>query len=495
MVDYLLEEYENNPFIKALPPIQSLGTSYEHMIVDQVFSEEEVKLPEELKNFVLPKLKRLYLPHSKSLDLEKRISMVMRYGYLGRNPLEKRQYQSLFNKEYMYEELHDQTDSFALIGIPGIGKSKTVEKVLSRYPKVVKHSAPINRYQITYLKLDCAHDSSLKTICMSFFSEIDAVLGTNYVKDFGRKTFSTSAMVNNMAHLSKLHALGILVIDEIQYLLSGQGSSYEKVMNFFVSLSNSVGVPLLLMGTMRAREILQRDFRQARRSCGVGDLVWENFKSDDKEWRALVKTVWKNQLLDEIPNLNDSFYNVLYKETQGVPDILVKLMQMSQVRALEFGTKHLTPELIQSVSKEDFQLIKPMLKALESNDNKELMKYDDLMPLSHKGKDTPDNKTKKKQSSSSLHQKTFDFLKEMGHKHYMLDLIIEKVIDEMKNPTFKEVIPKVLEEIEGVQPKQKLLLYEDLFTEIKSYGPGKEAIEKTYEYLAAKGLIKQISFE
>lgn len=136
---------------------------------------------------------------------------------------------------------------------------------------------------IKNIKLDCAHDSSLKTICMSFLSEIDAVLGTNYVKDIGRKTFSTSAMVNNMAHLSKLHALGILVIDEIQYLLSAQGSNYEKVMNFFASLSNSVGVPLLLMGTMKAREILQSildkledNIRKYMRCVSVDDLKQGN---------------------------------------------------------------------------------------------------------------------------------------------------------------------------------------------------------------------------
>ena len=35
------------------------------------------------------------------------------------------------------------------------------------------------------MKLDCPFDGSLKGLCMSFFSELDRLLGSNYLNKFG----------------------------------------------------------------------------------------------------------------------------------------------------------------------------------------------------------------------------------------------------------------------------------------------------------------------
>lgn len=495
---------ESNPFLESLPPIRNINQVYESLLKDKVFEISDRQLPNEEKLHLLHKLKDVYLPTSRILDLEKRISLLIRTGYLERNPHDKREYELLFHEGILYNKGYKYSESLSLIGIPGVGKSKAIEKILSNYPQVIFHENPINRFQIPWLKIDCAHDSSLKTLCMTFFSEIDLLLGTNYLKDYGSKLFSTSAMVLNMKHLARLHAIGVLVIDEIQYLLSGRGVNYEQVMNFFVSLSNSVGVPILLVGTMKAKKVLQRDFRQARRSCGLGDMVWENFQPDDVEWKALVETLWNNQLLEEIPSLSEEILNVLYEETQGIVDILVKLISLTQMRALDLGFKKIDGHLIKKVSKEDLQIVKPMIKAIKSKNPKEIIKYEDLVPMNFErstdqGRSSEAIKEKrvKSEKGGSLSKQAFYYLKDMGVKHHKIDILIENAIEEFAKDNVPDIVFKVLDLINSEEMDSKTTKHVNpgVIDKVIEMKKDKKSKDEIHNFLKDINFVKEISNE
>lgn len=68
------------------------------------------------------------------------------------------------------------------------------------------------------MKIDCPHDGSLKSLCHNFFREIDSVLATNYVKRYAEKRHGVETLIALMSHLANTHAIGLLVIDEIQHL-------------------------------------------------------------------------------------------------------------------------------------------------------------------------------------------------------------------------------------------------------------------------------------
>lgn len=61
------------------------------------------------------------------------------------------------------------------MGFSGIGKSSVVERILSLYPQVLLHKSPVNRLQVVWIKLNCPHDGSLKTLCMDFFTKVDNI--------------------------------------------------------------------------------------------------------------------------------------------------------------------------------------------------------------------------------------------------------------------------------------------------------------------------------
>lgn len=54
-----------------------------------------------------------------------------------------------------------------------------------------------------------------------------------------------------MSQIANVHAIGVLVIDEIQHLSMSRSGGVEKMLNFFVTLVNVIGLPVVMVGTPR----------------------------------------------------------------------------------------------------------------------------------------------------------------------------------------------------------------------------------------------------
>ena len=153
------------------------------------------------------------------------------------------------------------------------------------------------------------------------------------------------------------------------------------MLNFFVTLVNTIGVPVVLIGTSKALPILQSEFRQARRGSGQGDLIWDRMKNDES-WEIMLKSMWKYQWTKNKCPLTDEIKDVLYDETQGIIDLAVKLYGISQLKAIFDGSETITAQSIRESAKENLKLVQPMIAALRSGDMREIMKYEDIRPIS-----------------------------------------------------------------------------------------------------------------
>lgn len=373
-----LVDYSGNVLIEALPPILSLEDAYDKLRNLPIYDEKERYLSPELRFNALYRLQHFFQPITKHLDLERRFSRLLRTGYLSRNPVNPNQVKKLTNMPSA--NVRSSASSFTLMGFSGIGKTTAIESILSLYPQCIVHTAPTNRLQIVWLKLNCPHDGSLKSLCMDFFAKIDDLAGTGYYEKFGSRRNSISSMVTQMGRVARLHCVGALIIDEIQHLLTSKDRGSEKMMNFLVTLINEIGIPIMLIGTMKAKSVLQQDFRQARRGSGQGDMVWEQMLQDD-DWDMIIEEMWRYQWTRHKVILTQELRDVLYDESQGIVDVAVKLYSLAQSRAIETGKETITPQLIRLVAKEDLKLIQPMINALRSGLESEIEKYEDIMPM------------------------------------------------------------------------------------------------------------------
>lgn len=390
-----IEEYSNNPFIEALPNIFTEDDVIDRFSVIPRIDEKDRNMESNLRYHIIKRAKNFVQPLPVHFTVERRLSSLIRRGYLARNPINKSYFERLrILNELRDDEVYDDTlleermsnirstaDSLAIIGISGIGKTTAIERLLLMYPQIIKHEEykgqNFSRTQIVWLKIDCPYDGSLSTLCKSFFKAIDDLLGTRYLEKFGYVNRVTSSMMLHMTSLASIYGIGVLVIDEIQQLLNSK-NDMEEMLNFFVTLSNTVGIPTVLIGTSKAQRIFKGNFRQARRAASEGAIMWDRMPKESEEWGFFLETLWDFQCLKENTILTDEIKNAFYDECQGITAVAVNLFILSQERALSEGKEKITVSILRTTAKEDLHMIKPMIKALRNNNMLEVMKYEDI---------------------------------------------------------------------------------------------------------------------
>ena len=177
--------YKGNPFIEALPNILEPEHVAKNLKGVINFSISDRQASSSVRAHLISQMMGSFFhPINRHIDLEKKISIMIREGYVGRNPKDGTLNTHLQNG---YERLMSGKDdairfptptstarSLAFIGCSGSGKTTTLNKILSTYPPVIYHSE-FNFIQIVYLRIDCSHDGSLKSLCLHFFRAIDQV--------------------------------------------------------------------------------------------------------------------------------------------------------------------------------------------------------------------------------------------------------------------------------------------------------------------------------
>tara|TARA_R110000765_G_scaffold194222_3_gene299844 strand:+ start:611 stop:1771 length:1161 start_codon:yes stop_codon:yes gene_type:complete len=371
--------YRGNSFVEALPDVFEPEEVVRKLKGSVDFHASDTQAGSAVRGHLIAQLmNQFFQPINRHIDLEKKISIMIREGYIGRNPKDGSLNTRLQNG---YERLMTGNDdairfpstistarSLAFIGCSGSGKTTTLNKILSTYPQVINHTQ-FNFIQIVYLKIDCPHDGSLKSLCLHFFRAIDQALDSNYEDKYTRKNQGIDNLLNLMRQISNLHAIGLLVIDEIQHLSVNKSGGAEKMLNFFVTLVNTVGLPVVMVGTPKARYIFEGDFRSARRGAGFGSIFWEQMPYEanritqdgrviKSEWNIFTNHLWKYQWLRKADlKLSDDIQNCWYDLSQGILDIVVKLFVLAQLRAIDSGLERITIKVLQTTYEDDLRPI------------------------------------------------------------------------------------------------------------------------------------------
>jgi hypothetical protein len=387
-LDPVIPNYQGNPLIEALPPILTQDETAERLAFHPEYDEEHRNMPAYLRLHLIQNTLQFFAPLPIHFDLEQRFSRMIRLGYQARNPAitgfwgdVQLRVQSL---GAVRQSPRSTATGFTVVGISGVGKTTSIEAILSLYPQVILHSQYHDRdfsfTQIVWLKLDCPFDGSIKGLCLNFFQAVDDLLGTRYYDNYasGRKT--VDELLPRMALVASLHSIGVLVIDEIQHLSQAKSGGSSKMLNFFVQLINTIGLPVVLVGTYKAISVLSGEFRQTRRGTGQGDLVWDRMKNDD-DWKWFVKCLWGYQYVRKRSRSTQELRDVLYEVTQGITDFAIKVYMLAQIRAIANGEEAVTEQGIRLAAKESLRMAYPILQALKNKDTRILASVEDVHPI------------------------------------------------------------------------------------------------------------------
>ncbi|HEU5374079.1 MAG TPA: ATP-binding protein [Ktedonobacteraceae bacterium] len=377
--------FQGNPLTEALPPSAEKEDIFKRMRIRPLYEELHRHYTREERLLLLGHGKRFFEPLSMNFNLASRFDSILRHGYVGRNPLCLGAYREAREKleQAIQNPLRrdlplDFNLGLTMIGISGIGKSRALERVSALYPQVIQHSwYQEHRFtwtQLVWLKLDCPPDGSIAGLCTNFFLQIDRILGTNYSQNYGiRNKPPQPAMIAYMNTAAFNHSLGVLIIDEIQNL---RRKKDPEMLDFFIQLDNEIGVPIVLVGTPSAEEILSGDLRRARRASGQGEMRWSRMQND-VEWRYFLESLWRYQYVEKKSDLSDELAQTLYYESQGITDLAIRLYFFAQRYAIITNQECIKRETIQMAAGLGLRSVQRFLHDIRNNNIKKIKAHGD----------------------------------------------------------------------------------------------------------------------
>ncbi|QCT04375.1 hypothetical protein E6C60_3667 [Paenibacillus algicola] len=397
--DQIVEAYQGNPFIEALPCRLSQDQLFQMLYsvprftgdINRLNSEERVELVQQIKP-------SYWQPLSTHFERYRNLYNMIKIGYQSRNPLTP-----IYQRQMaigLDRILAAGTDEFgrnlagnlqtaqqmADIGLSGMGKSKSYERILSLFPQVIHHSEyhrePFPCKQVVWLHIECPSNKSVGALCRNFYWAVDKLLGTTYYEDLAEKDGRAEVLAKRMSKVAGQISLGVLVIDEIQRINRGYSGGDEKMIDFITELTNSIGIPIVLIGTFKALYLFKSSLANTRR--GIPDGYAENITDrmrDDWEWELFLKGMWDLQYTNKFTALTPDLKAAMYFHSLGIPDFAVKLFMHVQCRAILYeDEEEITVNLIEEVANKTFRLVQPIFQRIRGGEEIDPAEYEDLKP-------------------------------------------------------------------------------------------------------------------
>ncbi|WP_420467180.1 AAA family ATPase [Panacagrimonas sp.] len=272
-----------------------------------------------------------------------------------------------------------------LAGATGSGKTYITKLICAQYPEYIDHGqitkGRIQLVQIPVLYVRCPSNGSLISLGRAFFLALDERLQLHgfYSKRAEKTSASTEDLSQAMSQACKTHAIGALVFDEFQDLMDASHKSSRGIINFLLSLRDTIKVPIVYVGTFPMLSLFGNDGRSARRSAAGGAVLIARFPShDDEIWMAMCDAYWAAQWTKKPSKLTPQLRKLIYSLSQGIPDYFHQVFVRAQELAIESGHERLDEDTLQDAFDYRCQALHTTVAALAKGTRSEIHAFRDL---------------------------------------------------------------------------------------------------------------------
>ncbi|MBD7965946.1 AAA family ATPase [Fictibacillus norfolkensis] len=381
--EQIVDRNQGNPFIEAIPNRLDIESFYDKLYSVPMFKTENLELGIEDRLELVQQIKpSFWLPLPNHYDKYRSLYNMIKIGYQSRNPITV-----MYNRQFAmgWDKILvtglDETganiagniqtaQSSTEIGLSGMGKSKVYERILKLlFPQVIHHSEYKGRKllttQVVWLKIECPSGKSLGALCKNFYAAVDDLLGSSFYEKHGAKGGTIDDLAKRMVRVAAQINLGVLIIDEIQNVQKAHSGGDERIINFITELVNTIGIPVIVIGTFKAMYLYKKSLAVSRR--GIPDMYNENVTTlmldDSWEWNEFLKNLWDLQYTVKYTPLTEDLKKVMYYQTLGIPDIAVKLFMHVQAKAILNG-EEITVPLLNDVASKSLKLLQPIFERI-----------------------------------------------------------------------------------------------------------------------------------
>lgn len=382
-----------NQYIEALPSLPTDAELAKALTVTPPFDPKERDLPATQRIELLSRLSLVHLAFPRVVALARAMLWLLFVGYRKRRPFtvaDNEQMQALYASQMAGKFVSSGEARLAaqytmsLIGTSGGGKTFSLRHIMGLLPPAIFHE-DLGKWQLPFLMIELPYDGfSAHMLASALFEELDRLLpNANYSKTFAQgKGLNAQNRLAIALSIAREHAVGKVIIDEAQdpapkdkvpkrplrpaALDSRDPVERESiVVKQLIRASNVGHIPLLFSGTPEFKQRLGR-FSIARRFAGRGSAVWGPL--DRTERTLLLKGLFRLQFVKKPIELTREWIDFFGEKTQDLPDIIVKLVEQSQIYAIASGVETLTTELISRVFDQQFETTEFGIQALRTKD-------------------------------------------------------------------------------------------------------------------------------
>jgi hypothetical protein len=338
----ILPEHQGNPLIEALPPKKGWEELMEDFGNYPDYAEHIAEDPDPLvREEYLNRIRELRQPLYEYYECFRSVERAIKNGYAAKNPFSATTQQYL---NYLVDERPDiepgtgyfqpKGEGITLVGESGVGKTSMIEQILGYFPSVIKHDSYHGkvmelRKQVVWVKVDCAHNSSVRDLCEEILASLDLALEREKTKPAG----TIGTLVRQIERSIKSAFLGILVIDEMQNLVFKRTGGEHNLLNFLHNLVNKLGVPIFFCANPPFSATLSLSLKGARRAESGGYYVMKPLQRNSESWQAFITQLWKYQWTNTFTELTDELNSKLHELSVGNLDMASRTFREAQ-RAL-----------------------------------------------------------------------------------------------------------------------------------------------------------------
>lgn len=401
-----LPSHAGNPLIEAIRPVPKDDVeAAERMAVPLPFDIERAKgKPNRERLDLIDYLDDLYIPTTWHCEKEQRLTSMLLKGLRARNPLTPDGARTLIAGQKLPFLMDDPAQkpegSICLIdGMSGMGKTTFVKGVARLWGgPVILHTKYKGKYcqllQISYLKVNCPEDASLKGLAKNLLFAVVQLIGPD--KELAdlllNENVTRKDLVLALRYLISAHFIGVLIIDEIRNLFLKRSRRYTdvgskdrdtEIVAFLMNLRDEVKIPIVLIGTPEAAEHLDTSLSINRRLVRDGDFTMLPPTScDDPDWELLCDKVWTHSLLRKSSRMTSDIRKMLHDKTAGIPGLFVALFQSCQRWAIRTEEERINEDLIELAYQKDFGRLEKIITAIREGKQEAKLQWEDIwVPL------------------------------------------------------------------------------------------------------------------
>jgi hypothetical protein len=398
--------YRGNPLIEAIEPCILRDEAALHRVIKTVY-----ELPDDIWEYddftardFIAQLDDIYLPNVNAYQIYFSVIQQIKVAYKNRNPLTPKGQKyinqimtfvdAIKNGEekiecFLPERDHspkDKAKCSVATGLSGLGKSETIESVLSVIPQVIRHRSyegqPFQLDQLVWVSFDVTSRNSIKGLAMNFFWAVDEAIGSKYAQQYDNERNSVDVYIGNMRLVCAKHCIGFVHVDECQHLLRNMKATHSASVSDLESLFNRIGIPMLMTCTPDGMKLffesnqnkIQEQLMVTRRLMSERVFTYVPMSNGSETYQTFFDTFLPDNVFKNMGVKTVEFRTRVHELTFGIHAVAARLLRLFFEVAVTRKNELLEGHgllLLEKVYEQHFEQISKIVKNLHNGKSQE----------------------------------------------------------------------------------------------------------------------------